>query len=104
MRMAIRDTSRPVQENNATEASRLWSDLSDEPVDAEIGAKIRAAFGMSGFSNASVVQNPNLRNSRRSYDQGSTHAVSPAKYLHQMIEPDNATDVRLFVRSRCPEA
>ena len=50
--MAIRDASRPMPENNAIETSGLSSDLSDEPVDAEIGAKIRAAFGMSGFSNA----------------------------------------------------
>ena len=68
MRMAIRDASRPMPENNAIETS---GPLSDEP---EIGAKIRAAFGISGFSNAYVV--------RRSCDEGSTHLVSSAKYLH----------------------
>src|SRR6266851_8687275 len=35
---------------------------------------------------------PSLRNSRRSCDEGSTHSVNSAKYLHQMTEPDNATD------------
>jgi hypothetical protein len=44
-------------ENNAMVTSGLLSDLSNEPVDAEIGTKIRA-FGISGFSNAYVVQTP----------------------------------------------
>jgi hypothetical protein len=91
MRTAIRDASRPMPENNAIATSGLLSDLSNEPVDAEIGTKTRAAFGISGFSNAYVVQNPSLRNSRRSRDEGSTHSVNSAKYLHQMMEPDNAT-------------
>jgi hypothetical protein len=52
MRTAIRDTSRPMLENNAIVTSGLLSDLSDEPVDAEIGTNIREAFGISGFSNA----------------------------------------------------
>jgi len=89
VRMAIRDASRPMPENNAIATSGLLSDLSDEPVGAEIGTKIPAAFGISGFSNAYVVQNPSLGNSRCSRDEGSTHS---AKYLHQMMEPDNATD------------
>jgi hypothetical protein len=58
MRTAITDASRPMLENNAVATSGLLSDLSNEPVDAEIGTKIRAAFGISGFSNAYVVQNP----------------------------------------------
>jgi hypothetical protein len=89
VRMAIRDASRPMPENNAIVTSGLLSDLSDEPVGAEIGTKIRATFDISGFSNAYAVQNPSLGNSRRSCDEGSTHS---AKYLHQMMEPDNATD------------
>ena len=104
VRMAIRDASRPMPENNAIVTSGLLSDLSDEPVGAEIGTNTRAAFGISGFSNAYVVQNPSLGNSRRSCDEGSTHSVNSAKYLHQVMEPDNATDVRLFIRSRCSDA
>src|SRR6266852_9824935 len=92
VRMAIRDASRPMTENNAIVTSGLLSDLSDEPVGAEIGTNTRAAFGISGFSNAYVVQNPSLGNSRRSCDEGSMHS---AKYLHQMMEPDNATDVTI---------
>jgi hypothetical protein len=58
MRTAIRDASRPTPENNAMETNELLSDLSDEPVDAEIGTKTGAAFGMSGFSDAWFKSQP----------------------------------------------
>src|SRR5713226_3726081 len=93
VRMAIRDASRPMPENNAIVTSGLLSDLSDERACAEIGTKIRAAFGISGFSNAYVVQNPSLGNSRRSCDEGSTHS---AKYLHQMMKPDNVPNTLII--------
>jgi hypothetical protein len=57
MRTAITDASRPMLENNAMVTSGPLSDLSNEPVDAEIGTKTRA-FGISGFSNAYVIQTP----------------------------------------------
>jgi hypothetical protein len=57
MRTAITDASKPMLENNAMVTSGLLSDLSNEPVDAEIGTKTRA-FGISGFSNAYVIQTP----------------------------------------------
>ena len=48
MRMAIRETSRPIPENNAMETSGLLSDWPDEVDDARIGAEIRTAFSISG--------------------------------------------------------
>src|ERR1700681_4296489 len=92
MRTAITDASRPMLENNAIATSGLLSDLSNEPVDAEIGTKTRAAFGIQASPMHTWFKIPSLRNSRRSCDEGSTHSVNSAKYLHQMTEPDNATE------------
>src|SRR5450631_1137831 len=38
---------------------------------------------------------PSLRNSRPSCDEGSMHSLNSAKYLPQMKEPDNATDLTI---------
>src|SRR5450631_1059969 len=38
---------------------------------------------------------PSLRNSRPSCDEGSMHSLNSVKYLPQMKEPDNATDLTI---------
>jgi hypothetical protein len=60
VRTAIRETKRPIPENNAMETKVLLSDFSDDAVDTGeaddagravdtgIGAEMRTAFGMSG--------------------------------------------------------
>jgi hypothetical protein len=48
MRIAARDTSRPIPENNAIVTSGLPSDFLEPAADAETGVEMRAAFGMSG--------------------------------------------------------
>jgi hypothetical protein len=46
IRIATREISKPIPENNAIVVSALLSDF--EPVVVETGVEIRAAFGMSG--------------------------------------------------------
>jgi hypothetical protein len=104
MRTAIRDASRPMPENNAIATSGLLSGLSNEPVDAEIGTKTRAAFGISGFSNAYVIQTPQPEE-QSSQPRRRFNALSE---FREIPSADDGTGQRNltgpFVRSRCPDA
>jgi hypothetical protein len=90
-------------ENNAMVTSGLLSDLSNERVDAEIGTKIRA-FGISGFSNAYVIQTPQPEEQS---SQLRRRFNAPSEF-REIPPPDDGTGQRnltgLFVRSRCPDA
>jgi hypothetical protein len=98
--MAIRDTSRPIPQNNAMETNGLLLDFSDETVDAdeafdsEIGAEIRTTFGISGSPMNKWFKNPCPLESRRSYDEGSMHQVSSPKYALEVIDLEGATEMR----------
>jgi hypothetical protein len=108
--MASRDTSRPIPQNNAMETSGLLLDFSDETVDAdeavdaEIGGEIRTAFGISGSPMNRSFKNPSPLESRRSYDEGSMHRVSSPKYALEMMEPESATEMGIFLGSRRPDS
>jgi hypothetical protein len=92
--MAIRDTKRPIPQNNAMETSGLLLDFSDEAVDAEIGGEIRTAFGISDSPMNRSFKNPSPLESRRNYDEGSMHQVSSPKYVLEMMHPESATEMR----------
>jgi hypothetical protein len=90
-------------ENNAMVTNGLLSDLSNERVDAEIGTKIRA-FGISGFSNAYVIQTPQPEEQS---SQPRRRFNAPSEF-REIPSADDGTGQRNltgpFVRSRCPDA
>jgi hypothetical protein len=90
MRIAIRETSRPIPENMAMATSGWLSDFSDAMVDAGIDTEMRAAFGISS-SPKSIGQNPGPWRCLTDYDEGSMTGRVSEKYVYRAMEPIGTT-------------